>query len=120
MRTAAVTGSLLMLAVVTAGLAHGAPHSDRQLTNEDIVRLVMTGTDGKAIRKLIAGRRVDFELCTEMVAELRAVGVDDTLIDAMRRRQAAMPSTQMEPLQPTQSGKDSTQQGSIPPTNERS
>ena len=74
------------------------------LTNEDIVRLVMTGTDGKAIRKLIAGRRVDFELCTEMVAELRAVGVDDTLIDAMRRRQAAMPRPQLEPLQPSDSG----------------
>ncbi len=82
----------------------GPAGEESPLTNEDIVRLVMTGTDGKAIRKLIAGRRVDFELCTEMVAELRAVGVDDTLIDAMRRRQAAMPRPQLEPLQPSDSG----------------
>ncbi len=104
---------LFLLATLTAIADRSEPppetlpetHEDEPpLTNEDIVRLVMTGTDRKAITKLIAGRRVDFELCTDMVAELRAVGVDDTLIDAMRRRQAAMPRRHLEPLQLSDSG----------------
>ncbi|MCZ6696050.1 MAG: hypothetical protein O7A63_05840 [Acidobacteria bacterium] len=75
------------------------PHEEGPpLTNEDIVRLVMTGTDDKAITELIAERHVDFELCSEMVAELRAAGVGDAVINAMRRRQTAMPRPHLEPL----------------------
>ncbi len=90
MRTAAVTGALLMLSVVAAGLAHGPPDSDRQLINEDIVRLVMTGTDQRVILQEIADRQVRFDLRRDVVNELRVAGVNDRIIEAMRIRQLDM------------------------------
>ena len=95
---------LFMLATLPAIADRPEPHEEEPpLTNEGIVRLIITGTDDQAITKLIAGRRVDFELCADMIAELRAAGVGDVVIDAMRRRQAAMPRPHLEPLRPPDS-----------------
>jgi len=67
------------------------------LTNEDIVRLVMTHTSERAIRERIERSPVDFDLEPEIVVELRRAGVPDRIIDLMRRRQAAMPRRAPEP-----------------------
>jgi hypothetical protein len=69
----------------------GAGDPQKPLTNEDIVRLVMTGTAEKAVLGLIEQRMVDFDLSPDVVSELGLAGVGDTLVEAMRRRQAAMP-----------------------------
>jgi hypothetical protein len=79
------------------------PEQRPPLTNEDVVRLVMTGTSEKVIRDQIAERRVDFDLAPDVVRELRIAGVSDTLIEAMRRRQAAMPAATPRPTPPPES-----------------
>ena len=61
------------------------------LTNEDIVRLVTYGTPEKTILREIESRSVDFDLSPGVVEELARVGVRPSIIEAMRRRQAAMP-----------------------------
>ena len=98
---------LIAIAALVLSPAHpeAAPTSDAKevnrqtapLRNEDIVRLVMTGTPEKAILDLIDDRLVDFDLCTEIIAELRTAGVSDAMIRAMRRRQSAMPTSPRTP-----------------------
>ena len=67
------------------------------LTNEDVVRMTMTGQKESDILGTIEARVVDFDLSTEMVQELRVAGVSDRVIEAMRRRQAAMPRAEPPP-----------------------
>jgi hypothetical protein len=61
------------------------------LTNEDVVRLVMIGTPEKKVLEAIRARPVDFDLAPDIVAELRAAGVGEGILEAMKQRQAAMP-----------------------------
>ncbi len=89
--------ALALAALAALALSTAAATDQRPLTNEDIVRLVMTGTDEKAILRLLEERRVDFDLDTEIVTELRTAGVNDAIIEAMRRRQAAMPRPAIDP-----------------------
>jgi len=70
--------------------ADDRPPPSRPLTNEDVVRLVINGTDERAILEAIATRPVDFDLDEDVVVELRLVGVSDRLIEAMRLRQHDM------------------------------
>ncbi|HXU12910.1 MAG TPA: hypothetical protein VN898_13175 [Candidatus Binatia bacterium] len=67
------------------------------LTNEDVVRMTMTGVPEREILAAIEARTVDFDLSTEMLGELRVAGVSDRVIEAMRRRQAAMPRSEPPP-----------------------
>ncbi|MFQ5877187.1 MAG: hypothetical protein ACE5JH_05790 [Acidobacteriota bacterium] len=92
--TAAVAFSL---GAAPAPARRGAAPPPAPLTNEDVVRLVMTGTEQKAILALIGRRPVDFDLDPDIVVELRAAGVGETIIEAMRRRQAAMPPSAPAP-----------------------
>ena len=95
MRRAAIPALMVALALVGTGFAvreaRAARTSPKPLTNEDVVRMVMTHTPEKDILAAIDARPADFELSTEMVEELRTAGVGPTIIEAMRRRQAAMP-----------------------------
>jgi hypothetical protein len=81
----------LAAAALLLGLALSpASAVDAPLTNEDIVRLAMHGTSESAILRAIAENPVDFDLEAEIVHELRSAGVAEAIIEAMRRRQAAM------------------------------
>lgn len=60
------------------------------LTNEDIVRFVLEGVSTAEILRRIQAREPAYDTSLEMVAELRAAGVPDDVIDAMRRRQRRM------------------------------
>jgi hypothetical protein len=94
---------LAALAGLGATAAIGAPPAAAKpaLTNEDVVRLVMTRTPEKDILAAIDSRTVDFELSADMVEELRQAGVNATIIEAMRRRQAAMPKSTAPPAPST-------------------
>jgi hypothetical protein len=90
-----------MIAVLlTIALAVAA--APARFTNEDIVRLVVNGTAEKVIVNEIAVRQVDFDLSAGVVDELRRVGISDTVLEAMRRRQAEMPR------KPPPAGQDNT------------
>jgi len=81
---------LALLLLLNAAGADERPPSSQPLTNEDIVRLVVNGTGERVILEEIAARQVDFDLDEEVVVELRLVGVNDRLIEAMRVRQSDM------------------------------
>ncbi len=89
---------VLGLLILRAGLvpAAGAP---APFTNEDVVRLVMTGTAENVILQAIEERPADFDLDPGVVEELRRAGVPERVLEAMRRRQAAMPRP--EPVEPS-------------------
>lgn len=79
---------LACLLLLHAAVADGRP-TDRPLTNEDIVRLVVNGTAERVILEEIATRPVDFNLEDEIVVELRLAGVSERVIEAMRQRDIA-------------------------------
>jgi hypothetical protein len=60
------------------------------LTNEDVVRLVVHGTNEDVILKEIASRPPAFDLDPGVVVEMERVGVSATIIDAMRLRQGSV------------------------------
>lgn len=63
------------------------------LTNEDIVRMTSQGTPAATIIQTIEqARTVAFDLDPDIVVELRRAGVDDTVIEAMRRVQPRAPA----------------------------
>ena len=82
-------GEAAIAAATTTKTPNAAPQA--RFNNEDIVRLVVNGTAEKVILDEIAARRVDFDLSAGVVDELHRVGVSDTILEAMRRRQAEMP-----------------------------
>ena len=86
----APAGITLLLLLSVAG-AENRPPPSQPLTNEDIVRLVINGTAERVILEEIATRPVEFDLNEAVVVELRLVGVNDRLIEAMRVRQRDMP-----------------------------
>jgi len=87
---------LALLALLCGGAAprSGAP---APLSNDDIVRMVMTGAAEPQIVAAIEAHPVDFDLSLEMQKELRLAGVNDRILEAMRRRQAAMPRAEPSP-----------------------
>jgi hypothetical protein len=99
----------LFFSLAALGPAAGAAPADAPaLTNEDVVRLVMTGASEKQVLGTIESRAVDFDLSTGMVAELREAGVPDAVIEAMRRRQAAMPKSAAPPTATPAPGRTGT------------
>jgi hypothetical protein len=91
---------LLFLAALAASWPQRAAASARaaRLTNEDVVRMLMTRTPESEVLATIEARQVDFDLSTEMIQELRTAGVPDRVLEAMRRRQASMPRAEPAPL----------------------
>lgn len=100
LRKAAASCALaLLIALPPAGFpAAAAAPGTAPLTNEDVVRMVMTGTPEGEVLAAIAARPVDFDLSTGMIHELREAGVGDRVLLAMRRRQASMPRAELPPL----------------------
>ena len=90
-RSLAAAGLFLALPAAASGLLHILPAAPPPLTNEDIVRLVTHGTPESTILREMESRAVEFDLSPGVVEELAHVGVSPSLIEAMRRRQAAMP-----------------------------
>jgi hypothetical protein len=93
-------GRVLFILMIGAQSLAAVPAPAKPLTNEDVVRMGMTGTTEKAVLAAIESRPVDFELSPHMVAELRQAGVGETIILAMQRRQAAMPKGTPPPVPP--------------------
>ncbi len=91
--------AILALALGSMVSASGPP----VITNEDIVRLVAHGTSEKAVLAAIAEHPVRFDLEPDVVEELRVAGVNDRVLEAMRRRQAAMPREKAPPVVPAPS-----------------
>ncbi|HEX9428203.1 MAG TPA: hypothetical protein VGA64_10485 [Candidatus Polarisedimenticolia bacterium] len=81
--------AVLLLLLPVAGAA--AERTDGPLDNEAIVQLVMAGTTEAALLERLERSPVDFDLSSEQMQELRAAGVGERIIEAMRRRQAGMP-----------------------------
>ena len=102
-RMARVILLLASFAAPTGADAGASSTGPPPLTNEDVVRLVMTGTPEKDILAHIESRAVDFDLSTDTVGELRHAGVDERVIEAMRRRQAAMPRSAVPSAAPAPS-----------------
>jgi hypothetical protein len=74
------------LAFATTLAAAGAPAPP--LTNEDIVRMVASGTPEPDILEAIKTREADFDVADDMVSELKLAGVSGTIIAAMLQRVA--------------------------------
>jgi len=60
--------------------------ADAVLTDEDIVRMVLTGTPEKTILERIRTEPSDFDLSEEMVSELRIAGLSRSVLQAMQDR----------------------------------
>jgi len=72
--------------------------ADRTLTDEDIVRRVVTGESIRSITDLIRSSATDFDLSDEMVEEMKLAGVPDAIIRVMRERHLELnPPVQPEP-----------------------
>ena len=94
-RHALRVAAAVVLLMVAARVASSATTPAREparpaLTNEDIVRLVVHGTDEEVILHEIASRPPAFDLDPGVVVELQRVGVSATIIDAMRLRQGSV------------------------------
>ena len=68
-------------------MAMDTPVTTRPLTNEDVVRLVMTSAAEEVILSAIDEHPPAYDLDPEILAELRRVGVSPAIIASMRRRQ---------------------------------
>ena len=67
-------------------LAIPAFSGDKPLTDEEIVRLMITGESHDGIITLIKTSATDFDLSDEMVDEMKLAGVPERIIQAMRER----------------------------------
>jgi hypothetical protein len=95
MRVSFTMAAVLIFALV---LAFAAAPPDAPLTNEDIVRMVASGTPEDEIRRAILGHNEDFDLSSEMVDELKLAGLPQSIIDAMVSRHAeSLPSATPAP-----------------------
>lgn len=92
-----VVAMLANPAAATAMAREDSPGDGPPLTNEEIVRMVITRSPETTIIETIARRPAAFDLDPEVVEEMRRAGVSATILDAMRRRQAEMPQAQPAP-----------------------
>jgi len=96
--------SALLLLVSAATLGTISPVAAEVLSNEDVVRLVVTGVPTEEILETIRTSEVDFDLSEEMLDELRIAGVPPEILGAMQAR--AAPETPPEtPEDPIPAGK---------------
>jgi hypothetical protein len=60
--------------------------ADKPLTDEDIVRMVLTGTDEKTVLERIRTEPSEFDLSEEMISEMRIAGISSAILQAMQER----------------------------------
>jgi hypothetical protein len=86
----------LLLGAIPLGIAADAP-----MRTEEVVRMLVSGATTAETVDAIRSRDVEFDLSDEMLDELRAAGVPDAVIEAMKERQAELhpppPSEILEP-----------------------
>jgi hypothetical protein len=80
--------ALLVLLPALFWLSAGS--AGEPLRGEQVVRLFVSGTPVGELIRLIRESEVDFDLSPEMVQELRAAGLPDNVLTAMRERQAEL------------------------------
>jgi hypothetical protein len=76
----------LVLFVAIAAAADGASPTEAALTNEDIVRMVSSGTPERDVLEAIRKHPEAFDLATDMVEELRLAGVPAAVLSAMQQK----------------------------------
>jgi hypothetical protein len=74
--------------VLAVTLAFTATAQEKPLTNEDIVRMVASGTPEEQVREAIRSHSEAFELSGDMIEELKLAGVPETILAAMAKRHA--------------------------------
>jgi hypothetical protein len=79
---------VLAMGVVVALTLSGWGAADAALTNEDIVRMVASGSPESAVLDAIRTHAEAFDLTTDMVEELKLAGVSPAIIAAMRQKHA--------------------------------
>lgn len=91
---------LAALLLLLAGTSVSAvpPAGDPPLTNEDVVRMAASGRSEPEILRVIAASAVDFDLERDMLEELRRAGLSETILAAMRERQAVAGAHPQAPL----------------------
>jgi len=80
---------LLPLLLLAAVAPSAGADPEPPLTDEDVVRLYVSGTPTEEILRAIAEREPGYDLSPEMLEELRNVELPETLIQAMLGRVAA-------------------------------
>jgi hypothetical protein len=80
---------IILSAVIFLALL--AVDSGEAMTDEDVVRLFVSGSSTEEIIGIIENSEVDFDLSNEMIDELRAAGLPQELIQAMIDRQGVVP-----------------------------
>jgi hypothetical protein len=78
----------ILLVLAAAASAWLAPASEPPLTDEEVVRLHVSGIPAASIVERIRASAVEFDLSEEMVVELRRAGLPEEVLAAMRERQA--------------------------------
>ena len=86
---ACLVTTTLFSAVAAAEAAAAAETADaKPLTNVDIVRMVTGGTpEQEIIRTILGAPSTAFDLDKDVLGEMRAVGVSESVIDAMKKAQ---------------------------------
>lgn len=100
LRGAAVLLALSLLAAALAGPGPAAAGPDLPLTDEDVVRLHVSGMADERIIERIRASEVEFDLSDEMLAELRSAGLPETLLQAMIERQREFDAEHAPPAEP--------------------
>jgi hypothetical protein len=85
-RFRACLAAMLILLAAAPG-ADSGDTAEQPLTDEDVVRMVVMGTPAADIVDRIRDSEVAFDLSDEMVGELRAAGIPNEIIQAMKERQ---------------------------------
>jgi hypothetical protein len=83
-------GALWLVAALVCPVAMADAGEDRPLRDEDVVRMLVTGTPVGEIIERIGSSQVEFDLSEEMLSELAAAGVPGSVIAAMKARQAEL------------------------------
>ena len=96
---ALVVAVLLAAAPELSGAADPAGDSS-PMRNEHVVQMLVGGQSVAAVLAAIEKRPPDFDVSPEMIEELRLAGVPAEVIEAMRRRQAAVAPPEPAPAEP--------------------
>jgi hypothetical protein len=87
-RTPHTVPILVLVALAVLPCVGQEPGEPEPMTDEDVVRMLVTGVPTGEILETIRTSPTAFDLSDEMVQELRTAGVSESIIDAMRARQA--------------------------------
>ncbi len=81
---------MIMKLTLAAGILCASLAAGAAMTDEDVVRLFVSGSSIEEIIAVIEDSKVDFDLSDEMIDEMRAAGLPQELIAAMIDRQEEM------------------------------